>query len=159
MKRIFSWLAAGIMGLARVHADTNTAASAPAAPAPASAESTMSVVEAVIALDENTKPTDTFSTAAPQLNAFFQTTGTHKGDKLRGIWIASDVGNAAPKDTNIAEATLDADTDNFHGAFTLTKPNKGWPPGQYRVEIYLNGTLVTTEKFTVDASKSGDASP
>jgi outer membrane usher protein FimD/PapC len=112
----------------------------------------MAIVEAVMSVDENTKPADSFSPTTPQLNAFFQSAGTHAGDKLRGVWIATDVGDAAPKDTKINEATITADKDDFHGGFTLTKPTRGWPPGQYRIELYLNGSLVTTVKFTVDAS-------
>lgn len=156
MKRFCYFFAASLIGLLVAHADTNTDGNTNASLAPSS---TLPVVESVIALDENTKPTDTFSTSAPQLNTFFQTAGTHAGDKLRGVWIATDVGAAAPKDTKINEATLTATKDDFHGAFTLTKPTRGWPPGEYRVELYLNDVLVTTVKFTIDASKSGDASP
>jgi outer membrane usher protein FimD/PapC len=110
-------------------------------------------VEAAIAVDKDTKPTDTFSTTVPQLYAFFRSTGTAKDDKLRGVWIAEDVGNAAPANTKIDESTLTADQDNYFGAFSLTKPTAGWPPGKYRVEIYLNDALATTAKFTIEADK------
>lgn len=109
-------------------------------------------VESVIAVDENTKPTDTFSATTPQLVAFFRSSGTHKGDKLHGVWIADDVGDAAPKGTKIDEASMDADIDDFHGGFTLSKPTAGWPVGSYHIDIYLNDTLATTVKFTITAS-------
>jgi len=106
-------------------------------------------VESVIAVDENTKPTDTFAPTTPKLNAFFRSTGTAKGDKWRGVWIAEDVGSAAPANTKIDEGTLTADQDNFYGAFSLSKPTAGWPLGKYRVEIYVNDQLATTVKFSI----------
>jgi outer membrane usher protein FimD/PapC len=110
-------------------------------------------VEAAIAVDQDTKPTDTFSTTVPKLYAFFRSKGTSKDDKFRGVWIAEDVGDAAPKNTKIDEGTLTADQDNYFGAFSLTKPTNGWPPGKYMVEIYLNDELATTVKFTIETDK------
>ena len=110
-------------------------------------------IEAAIAVDQDTKPATTFGTDVPKLYAFFKTKGTEKGEKLRGVWIAEDVGNAAPADTKIDEATLTADQDDFFGAFSLSKPNKGWPVGKYRVEIYDGDELATTVKFTIGATK------
>ena len=109
-------------------------------------------VESVIAVDGDTKPTDTFAATTPQLVAYFRSNGTHKGDKLRGVWIADDVGDAAPKGTKIDEATLDADSDDFHGGYTLTKPTAGWPVGSYHIDIYLNDTLATSVKFSITAA-------
>jgi hypothetical protein len=106
-------------------------------------------VEAAIAVDENTKPTDTFTADVPKLYAFFRSTGTAKGDVLRGVWIADDVGAAAPANTKIDEASITADQDNYFGAFSLTKPTNGWPPGSYHVDIYLGDDLATTVKFTI----------
>lgn len=111
-------------------------------------------VEAAIAKDKDTKPAEAFSADIPKLYAFFRTKGTEKGDKLRGVWIAEDVGDVAPDDTKIDEATLTADQDDFYGAFSITKPTKGWPPGKYRVEIYSGDDLATTVKFTITAGKS-----
>jgi hypothetical protein len=112
-------------------------------------------VEGAIAVDADTKPTDSFASTTPKLNAFFRSNGTAKGDTLRGVWIAEDVGSAAPANTKIDESTITADQDNFFGAFSLSKPTAGWPVGKYRVEIYLNDQLATTVKFTIqdDAEK------
>ncbi len=114
-------------------------------------------VEAAIAVDQDTKPTTTFAANVPELYAFFRSTGTHEGDKLRGVWIAVDVGDAAPANTKIDESTLTADQDDFYGAFSLTKPTKGWPVGKYRVDIYNGDELATSVKFTIKAGKAQDA--
>jgi hypothetical protein len=111
-------------------------------------------VEAVIAVDKDTRPTTTFAANVPKLYAFFRTKGTESGDTLRGVWIAEDVGDAAPANTKIDEATLTADQEDFYGAFSLTKPTKGWPIGKYRVEIYNGDELATTVEFTIKGNKS-----
>jgi hypothetical protein len=115
-------------------------------------------VEAAIAKDMDTKPARTFVADVPKLYAFFRTSGSKAGDTLRGVWIAEDVGAAAPKETKIDEATLTADENDFYGAFSLTKPTKGWPVGEYRVEIYAGDQLATTVKFTITAGKSDEES-
>ena len=114
-------------------------------------------VEAAIAVDKDTKPTDSFANDVPQLYAFFRSTGTKKGDVLRGVWIADDVGSAAPANTKIDEASITADQDDYYGAFSLSKPTAGWPVGSYHVDIYLGDTLATTTKFTITAAGSSEA--
>ena len=113
-------------------------------------------VEAAIAVDKDAKPTTTFAADVPKLYAFFRSKGTQTGDKLRGVWIAEDVGNAAPEKTKIDEATLTADENDFYGAFSLTKPTKGWPAGKYRVAIYVGDELATTAKFTIKSDEDSE---
>ena len=115
--------------------------------APASAGTP--VVESAIARDSDTPPATTFAADVPKLYAFFKSTGTKTGDSLRAVWIAEDVGDAAPKETKIDEATLSADKNDFTGAFSLSKPNQGWPVGKYRTEMYLGDKLASTAKFTI----------
>jgi hypothetical protein len=109
------------------------------------------VVQSAIAKDADTPPATTFTAAdIPKLWAFFKSTGTKKGDNFRSVWIAEDVGDAAPKETKIDEATLVADADDFSAAFSLSKPNNGWPVGKYRTEIYVGDRLASTSKFTIE---------
>ncbi len=110
-------------------------------------------VEAAMAVDADTKPTTSFAANVPQLHAFFRTTGTAVGTKLRGVWIAEDVGTVAPANTKIDEATIAADKVDFNGAFSLSKPTAGWPVGKYKVEIYAGEELVTTIRFTIVPAK------
>ncbi len=110
-------------------------------------------VESVIAVDGDTKPATSFASDTPKLFAFFRSTGTEKGDKLRAVWIAEDVGDAAPANTKIDEVTVTGTKDDFEGAFSLSKPDKGWPVGKYKVQIYDEDELVTTVKFTITAAK------
>ena len=99
-------------------------------------------------------PATTFAADTPKIFAYFETKGVQNGDKLRGVWIAEDVGDAAPKETKVDEKTLKAEGDTDDGVFSLSKPTNGWPVGKYRFEIYVGDKLTTTVKFTIDGGKS-----
>ena len=138
-----------LQGCGKSEQTVTTPAATPAAAA-APAGTGTPVVESAIAKDADTPPATTFAADVPKLYAFFKSTGTHKGDTFRSVWIAEDVGAAAPKETKIDEGTLAADADNFSAAFSLSKPTKGWPVGKYRTEIYLGDKLASTSKFSIE---------
>lgn len=96
------------------------------------------------------EPTTSFTTDLEKIYARWQGEELKKGDKVRCAWIAEDVGNAAPKEYKVDEASLTANGPRAFGTFTLTKPNKGWPVGKYRAEFYVGDQLAETIKFTVD---------
>ena len=118
------------------------------------------VLHATLAVDKDTPPTTTFSPDVPKIYAFYIGDAIKAGDKLRAVWTAEDVGDAAPKGTKIDEATLTADRDNPSDAFSLSKPAKGWPLGKYKVEIFDNDKLAQTLQFTIneDDDDADDAS-
>jgi hypothetical protein len=109
-------------------------------------------IKAVMTTGPEDEPTTVFQTDTPKVLALFKANGAKKGDKLRGVWIADDVGDAAPANTKIDEKTLtlEGDTD---GDFSCSKPTKGWPAGKYHVDIYANDELATTVKFTIEAAE------
>jgi hypothetical protein len=109
-------------------------------------------VEAAMMTSPEGKETTTFAADAPKLYATFKTKGAKDGDKIRGVWIADDVGDAAPPGTKIDEKTLNAEGDTEDGVFSLSKPTNGWPVGKYHVEIYVNDELATKLKFTITAA-------
>jgi hypothetical protein len=93
-----------------------------------------------------------FAANTPNILAIFKTKGLKQGDKLRGVLVAEDVGDAAPANTNVLEKILPMDGDTEAGDFKFSKPTKGWPAGKYRVEIYLNDELVTKLQFAIKAA-------
>jgi hypothetical protein len=92
-----------------------------------------------------------FSTETPKLYARWQGHGLRDHAKIRAVWIAEDVGDVAPANYTIDEATATATVPEAHGAFTLSRPSDGWAPGAYRVEFYLDGDLVDTVKIKISA--------
>jgi len=108
--------------------------------------STANIANATLARDEagtepttTFAPTDTFYLLVDLANAPDDTT-------VRAVWYAVDVGDVAPANTLIDEATLTS------GSATLTfdlVSDTQWPPGTYRVELYLNDELSQTLEFSV----------
>ncbi len=108
------------------------------------------VLRLTLALDADTEPTTTFAPDAPKIYAFFVGEALKKDDKIKSVWFATDVGDAAPKNTQIAEVAVVATSPTDKGAFSITKSEKDWPVGKYRVEIYVNDELVETLKYKVE---------
>lgn len=106
-------------------------------------------LHAALAKELMGEPATTFPPNHPKIFARWQGEALEKGDKIRSVWIAEDVGDVAPKDYKMDEVTSTADGPRAFGTFTMTKPTKGWPVGKYRVEIYQNDKLVETVKFEV----------
>jgi hypothetical protein len=115
------------------------AALAVLAPAPSRAQSP-AVIDPMGMVLPNTLPKVTFYFRAPG------------GTKLTGSFIAEDVGKSAPKDFVIDTATVTA-ADKMAATFTLGKPTKGWPLGQYRLEIKQGDKLVHVERFMILAAQ------
>jgi len=103
----------------------------------------------ILAKDATGEMTTKFNLDAPKLYARWQASDLAKGTKLRAVWIAEDVGDVAPPNYKVDEASVVAPKPPSSGVFTLSRPNAGWPIGSYRVEIYADDTLIETLKFTI----------
>jgi hypothetical protein len=78
------------------------------------------------------------------------------GDAYEIKWIAEDVGEAAPANTEIDTVVEKVDdvvpeTRSYTINSRLTRPTNGWPPGRYRVEVKRGDELVTTARFSIAA--------
>jgi hypothetical protein len=77
-----------------------------------------------------------------------------KDTSVKAVWIATDTNKATPDNFHIQSKELrvtdDASDDNaYNGKFSLSRPDKGWPSGSYRVEVYVNYQLLQTFKFDI----------
>ncbi|HEY1552964.1 MAG TPA: hypothetical protein VGG28_34275 [Kofleriaceae bacterium] len=106
--------------------------------------------------DQCVDPTDHFAVDAPVVHMMYKTADLPKaGDVYVIQWIAEDVGQAAPPNTVIGTVNepvtdLGFGVKSYQVDSKLTKPTSGWPVGKYRVEVKLDGTLVTTAHFKVE---------
>ncbi|MBI5304606.1 MAG: hypothetical protein HY868_20900 [Chloroflexi bacterium] len=124
---------------------------APLAPTPAPKSS--SIVKSVtLATDARSdtrdpiNPTTEFNPTAT-FHAIVAIQNASANTKVKAMWYATDVGTVAPPNTLIDQTELTADgTRNID--FTL-QPSGSWPPGKFRVEIFVNGTLDRKVEFTV----------
>lgn len=123
--------------------------------APASVAAEGTIVKAELGTGKTEKfeivnPTTEFRPDTAEIVCVWKSEGVKTGTSVRGVWIAEDVGDVAPPNFKIDEATLASSTGTA-GSFNLTRPNKGFPVGKYRVEIYLGKELAKTVPFTVKA--------
>jgi hypothetical protein len=93
--------------------------------------------------------TTEFKADLPQIFARWQGHALPDHAKIRLLWIAEDVGDAAVPNYKIDETSVDAKDADAFGTFTLSRPNKGWPVGKYRAEFYVGDELAETVKFTI----------
>ena len=87
-------------------------------------------------------PTDVFYAVADLANA-------PQGTKVEAKWTAV---NAADTEPNLEfqTQTLDITEETFTGTIYFQLSNDdGWPTGQYKVDLYLNGNLAQTAEFSV----------
>lgn len=89
-----------------------------------------------------------FTSSIPRIVLRWQTQFLPEKTKLRCAWIAEDVGDTAPKDYHVEESF--AVPTEPSGAFIVSRPTAGWPPGKYRVELYAGEHLAATAAFTIE---------
>lgn len=106
-----------------------------------------SIDEVVMArsLDDSQKPVDETAVFAPEdiFNASAKVSDLEEGSKVTGKWFFGD--------QFIDEASVTISEDGFSGyvGFDLT-PDVAWPPGDYRLEVYLDDELAQTITFRVE---------
>jgi len=86
-------------------------------------------------------PTDTFHCLVELANA-------PDGTTVKSVWTAVKVEGAEPN-TVIDEAEVTSGSAPIKFNLTGTNP---WPPGDYKVDLYLNDKLDQTLTFTVEGS-------
>ena len=108
--------------------------------------STANIRSATLARDEDAaqpttsfEPNETFYLVVDLANAPDDT-------QVRAVWYAVDVGAVAEPNTQIDEASLSSGSAVV--TFNLS-PDTTWPPGSYKVDLYLNDELNQTLNFTV----------
>ena len=95
------------------------------------------------------KPATTFSSDTSQIYARWQGYRLREGAKVRAVWIAENIGNDAPPDYKVDEASTIAEGPTAHGRFILSRPDDGWALGDYRAEFYVDDVLVETVNLRI----------
>ena len=98
---------------------------------------------------EPVDPTTAFPTDQPVIHLVAKVANAPEGTKVKSVWTAVDVGDAAPANTKVAETEVVLNSDGS-AHFTLSLPSSGaWPVGKYKVDVYLNDKLDRTLEYTV----------
>jgi hypothetical protein len=102
-----------------------------------------------IAKEQFGNPITTFSSSTSEIYVRWQGQRLRKGAKIKAVWIAENIGEDFPQDYKVDEVSAVAESPIAHGVFTLTRPEDGWAPGDYRVECYVDDVLVDAVKLKV----------
>ena len=68
--------------------------------------------------------------------------------KLKATWFVEKAAGFPPN-TQIASSEVVARPQMKTASYTLDKPNIGWPPGDYKVELAIDGKVQSTVRFKV----------
>lgn len=104
--------------------------------------------EVVISDSADGKEMHTFKPATAKIYVRTRLTGVDKAVKARSEWIAVKA-EGAPANYKIDATELAAGPAMNKVQFSFSKPTAGWPVGDYRVDLFLDGKKVTDVKFKV----------
>jgi hypothetical protein len=94
-------------------------------------------------------PTTTFPIDQPVIHLVARVANAPSDTKVKAVWTAVDVGDAAPANTKVGEVEVKLDASGA-AHFTLSLPSSGvWPVGKYKVDVYLDDKLDRTLDYTV----------
>ncbi len=99
---------------------------------------------------EALEPATTFRSDAREFYCAFNVGNAPAGTTIKAVLIAVDIGEYAKPNSALITLSLVLDKGPMPGHFTFTN-TYNWPPGKYRVELYLNDRLTKTLDFTVEA--------
>jgi hypothetical protein len=89
-----------------------------------------------------------FKTDTPALYVRWRGQRMRPETEIRAVFIAENVADVTA-DYQIDDSTAVAPTSNASGTFTLSRPDDGWMPGDYRIEFYVDDALTATTKLKI----------
>jgi uncharacterized RDD family membrane protein YckC len=87
-----------------------------------------------------------FYTDTSKIVCVWNIAGADLSVPIKSVWIAEDVGDAAPPNYQLAAKSVSGVNE---GRFYITSPANGWPIGKYRLEIYIGDTLAKQIPFSI----------
>lgn len=107
---------------------------------------------------ESTVSKTSFTPDTPKVYAVFTLADVPSGTTVKSVWIAEQTEVAAPN-YRLDEASLTMGGSVTSGNFSFSRPTSGWPPGEYRVELYIGDRLGHTARFQITKPTSDVAPP
>ena len=94
------------------------------------------------------KAKSTFSPTTPMVFFNARLVDVKSGSVLRSDWVAEKTKVAPPNyKIDSTQVTVGPLTNNVD--FTMSKPNAGWPAGDYRIDLFIDGKPAGSVKFRV----------
>lgn len=99
-----------------------------------------------------------FTPDTPRVYVLFTLTGVPAGTVIRSVWVAEKTG-VTESNTTLDEATLTMGGAQISGSFWYSRPTNGWPPGEYRVDLYIGERQAEMRRFRIEAQVSSASEP
>jgi hypothetical protein len=93
---------------------------------------------------------ESFAPSTPMIYLRAHMADVANGSKIAASWIAVDTNGAAPANYKIDSVEFVAGALTNTIDTNLSKPNKGWPLGKYRVDLSVDGKVAGSALFSVE---------
>lgn len=107
-----------------------------------------SIGRAAVTLPDAKEAQTAFKSDAPQIVLHAELLDMQQGTKVSADWIAENTNGAAPPNYKIDSAEMTI-KDEDEATFSLSKPTNGWPVGDYRVDLLIDGTKAKSVTFKI----------
>jgi hypothetical protein len=157
MKRCSTWLAVALLlsvvlacsfGKKSENVSTNRNASDNSTST--SATSTGAISELHMAKDNGSEApgeeTNSFSASDRTIHCVAKLAGAKSGTQMKFSWFIVDAGGSKNEKIRDIDYTTRGVENIVHGHLTLPRD---WPTGKYKVEVFVNGNLEETARFSV----------
>ena len=94
--------------------------------------------------------TNRFGPDTPEIHLLASLEQIKSGSKLKCNWIAVDAIATPNYQIDTTEVVFQKDGEGT-AHFSVSRPTKGWPPGNYKIDLYLDGDLLTSAPFSIVA--------
>lgn len=162
MKRHSGWLAAGLLMFAVLacnlskngnnnsnNSNSNTNKNTNSATTNRPANADVYVDQISMAKDDNGKPGETATSFEPgdrTIHCVAELNKAKKGTEVRFVWKAVDVAGSKNEEIKTIDYTTRSFENKVRGHLSLPYD---WPKGTYQVDVYVNGALDKTIKYTI----------
>jgi hypothetical protein len=91
---------------------------------------------------------ESFTPDTPKIFVVCRLADVPAGTRLKSVWIAEKT-DVAPPNYEIDSYELTGGGDMNRISFSFSRPDAGWPAGDYRVDLYIDGNPVDSARFRV----------
>jgi hypothetical protein len=93
-------------------------------------------------------PTDRFTPDTDVIHAVARINNGQPGNKIKGVWISVDAISTPDYEIHSTELVL-GERGTVNGSFSISKPTNGWPKGNYRIDVYIEGKKVGAASYSI----------
>lgn len=91
---------------------------------------------------------ENFLADVPVIHGVARVEGTRANSVLKGVWVSIDAISVPNHEIDSADVSVRRNGP-ASGHFSLSRPTNGWPTGNYRLNVYVDGRLLGSKEFSI----------